>query len=523
MKKVTILALIALMMSLLTMAIFRSPQINLGIFGKPKASVNNLNYIFVSQASRPFSFNPLHSDSASNAIVMNAIVGTLVKYGPTGQIEPYLAQSWKISKDERTWTFSLREGLFDESGAEITAKNYIESLNRQARLLSAFGSVLQFDRLVGWKEFLRDPSKPIEGLLASSENEIVFRFERKPEGLLSLLQSGYFGFFSPKNYTENGVWKNDEMIVASGPYKVELISSDKMKVVVRRRDSWFSLNLNAPESITFTYDHDIDLHKIEHDLPVIIQADIPDDFKDTNFKIVSSTPNFLVAAILSPFKKGPFKKQAARKLFAQILRRQNLESENPSKRAYVSDNFNYLDNPSEKFKEDPSLSMDTLEEKIKVIDIASFVSSKERTYAHDLIAKTSSSLNTASSFYRPKDLGDDWIERALSDREFDIRLVSVHVGGNVWNLNNQLMFCTKLGIRFPDPSGRICSLVKYYEDHEKSVDQEYIDNFYSILREDASVVPLFHVNTTWLYSRSIEIDHVSGVSETPRFDLLSIK
>ena len=65
--------------------------------GTFKKVTNSLQFHFVSEAPRPFSLNPLHSDSTYNAVVMDSLVGTLVKYNLSGRYEPFLASSWSAS------------------------------------------------------------------------------------------------------------------------------------------------------------------------------------------------------------------------------------------------------------------------------------------------------------------------------------------------------------------------------------------------------------------------------------------
>jgi hypothetical protein len=90
---------------------------------------HQLNYIFHRPEMAPevsFSLAPSHSDSFENQTILNALVGTLVKYDVSGRIEPYLASSWSKSKDGRRWEFALQDHLECEDGTPITASSYSE-------------------------------------------------------------------------------------------------------------------------------------------------------------------------------------------------------------------------------------------------------------------------------------------------------------------------------------------------------------------------------------------------------------
>ena len=65
-----------------------------------------------------FSLKKEDSDFTSNQIVLNAVIGTLVKYGHSGEIEPYLSESWSASSDKKVWIFKFKVGLLAENGIE---------------------------------------------------------------------------------------------------------------------------------------------------------------------------------------------------------------------------------------------------------------------------------------------------------------------------------------------------------------------------------------------------------------------
>ena len=61
-------------------------------------------------------------DSASSAIANN-IFNSLLKYDESLNYAPDIAESWKISIDQKTITFKIREGLFWADGKRLTSKD----------------------------------------------------------------------------------------------------------------------------------------------------------------------------------------------------------------------------------------------------------------------------------------------------------------------------------------------------------------------------------------------------------------
>ena len=86
-----------------------------------------------------------------------------------------------------------------------------------------------------------------------------------------------------------------------------------------------------------------------------------------------------------------------------------------------------------------------------------------------------------------------------------------------------MMFCSELGVRYPDPSNRICNLVKDYEDWSGPLPTDYIKNLNQIIYDDACVVPLEHFGPQWILSDNINSDLFPSTVETPLFELIELK
>ncbi|MFC5747443.1 ABC transporter substrate-binding protein [Actinomadura rugatobispora] len=72
----------------------------------------------------PITLNPRGKTSGNEAMyVLRQMYDSLVEQNPdTGAFEPWLAESWKISKDARTFTFTLRQGVTFSDGSPLTAQ-----------------------------------------------------------------------------------------------------------------------------------------------------------------------------------------------------------------------------------------------------------------------------------------------------------------------------------------------------------------------------------------------------------------
>ena len=106
------------------------------------------NEIVVAIAQDPEdSLDPHAAASAGTREVVFNIYEGLVKTGPTGELIPAVAESYKVSEDGLVYTFTLREGVKFHNGEPVTAEDVIYSLNRCAEhsgdsaLKSAFSAI----------------------------------------------------------------------------------------------------------------------------------------------------------------------------------------------------------------------------------------------------------------------------------------------------------------------------------------------------------------------------------------------
>lgn len=111
----------------------------------------------------------------------------------------------------------------------------------------------------------------------------------------------------------------------------------------------------------------------------------------------------------------------------------------------------------------------------------------------------------------------------MSNKQYDARIGSVNAGGAFNNIPIKMMFCTELGVRYPDPSGRICKLVNEYEAQSKLVDEEYVRRFNHIFFEDSAVVPIYFGSVSWLVGKDIDLDQLPSTVNYFQFEKIRFK
>ena len=477
----------------------------------------DLTFILTEERGTP-SFEPAHSDTLLNAYFIEQMVGTLLKHGFDGSPQGCLAESWKASEDRLKFSFKMRNGITCEDGTPITAAAFHRNLKRLFKLyIGTNKSLPVFENLEGFKAFRTGSTDEIRGIKVES-NEIEFAFSTVPDGILAFLSMPYYGFYCDSNFNADGSWNDPHKIVASGQWKLESFSADQVKI--SRRKDWFIPADKAPDVVLVKM-MSFDEAKKQPSVRTIIQkrlesaGDIPEGYKK-----FLSTPTDLKAVVLSPFRDGPLKNIAIRKAFREELQK-NIKSMNvPTENAKSSISFYPGKMP-------PELSNAALPEralaKWKGYNLTTTTSNAltplQLDYVQKLLTKSAEALGMNISFEGEDRARPGWKERLDELKDMDIRVVRVSVGGNYEPWVARMMFCSRMGVSFPDPSARIAELTKSLTDRSP----ETAAKFETIVGEDAAVIPLFHTSFSWLVSSDVGVDKLSPTSDLIRFELVDLR
>ena len=132
------------------------------------------------------------------------IYDTLFGMDATGKIQPQMVEKWELSKDKKTWTFTLRDGLEFHDGKPVTGEDVIASLARWAKR-DAMG-----EKLMGF----------VEGMEAASAKSFRIKL-KEPYGLVleSLGKpSSNVPFIMPKRVADTPADKQIDDTTGSGPF-----------------------------------------------------------------------------------------------------------------------------------------------------------------------------------------------------------------------------------------------------------------------------------------------------------------
>lgn len=163
----------------------------------------------------------------------NLLFESLVKIKNDGSYEPWLAKSWKVKDNGKTYIFQLREDVLFHDGEKFNAKT----------AKANFDALLDNNKRHGWLESIRlmmevknSGKKAIE---ATGEYELTVRLSDSYYPLLTEFGvTRPFRFISPKSFkdgtSKNGVTK----MSGTGPYILKSNKVDEFSVFVKNNKYW---------------------------------------------------------------------------------------------------------------------------------------------------------------------------------------------------------------------------------------------------------------------------------------------
>jgi hypothetical protein len=479
---------------------------------------NALNFFLVRSNHSP-SLNIADSDHIGNLLYMQHLVGTLVKYQSSGNYRPSLAERWTVSDDQKIWSFSLRDGIQCEDGVGIDGDSFRKSLISSLKRYSKRKHPPVFDKLEGWNSFVANKNESDLGVFSLDKNNITFKFTTPIRGgLLEFLGMPYFGYICASNFKEDGTWSDKNRIISSGPYKLKKFG-DGNNVVLEKRKEWFSFADNSPDTVYIKNLQSFEQLPQDNKKTIFDALPRPDDLIPSGFTQIHEVPSTFLPVVLLPHAGSLFEDDSTRQLMRDLIL-SNKEFVSFSSKSYqLNDSFYPIH--GSKYKTDRNVKYEDLKSRIKrKIRIRSYASpiGNNIIYIEALLKKIFDGAGVEYEIDNsPVTNTEDWYKK-----DYDIRILGVDIGGGIENWVIRMMFCSELGVRFPDPSGRICGLVDKFDSGTIPF-ESYIDLFNRSIFEDASVVPIMHGGRSWFLSEDIPTTGISPVMGLPRFEDLSLE
>lgn len=183
----------------------------------------------ISVSSLDITYNPYYTYTSSEAQYLTGLYEGLVSYHPQDlSPQPALAESWSLSEDKKTYTFTLRDNIKFSNGDPITSEtfrnSYIRLLTPETR--AEFSSL--FDIIEGAVEFRTGETDSPESVAIETPDPKTLKITLKKRApyFTKILCHHSFTPVHP-SLLDKGLWKYDD-VISSGPYIIKNREADRV-------------------------------------------------------------------------------------------------------------------------------------------------------------------------------------------------------------------------------------------------------------------------------------------------------
>ena len=178
--------------------------------------------LVAAQGSDPDRLDPHLTSAYASFQILENVYDTLVQPADDLSMEPALAESWEVSDDGLTWTFTLREGVTFHDGSSFEAADVVYSYDRI------------MDPDVGANNAYRFGS--VESVEAVDDTTVAITLTRPTPNLLVNI-GGFKGMaIIPEGYAEDGDIDNEP--VGTGPFSFVSSAPDTGIELAANPDWW---------------------------------------------------------------------------------------------------------------------------------------------------------------------------------------------------------------------------------------------------------------------------------------------
>ncbi|NTW70911.1 MAG: peptide ABC transporter substrate-binding protein [Eubacteriaceae bacterium] len=218
------------------------------------AQVPKTEMLSVNVGPEPESIDPAFNEAVDGATLLVHAFEGLMTLDKDGMPVPGQAESYKVSDDGLTYTFTLRDDIKWSDGEDVVAEDFIYAWKRAIDPVNATSYGYMFDVIKG----AGDIYNGTEG--AKMEDFGVKAIDDKTIEITLIAPTPYFlelcafpNYFPVRQdiVEENEAWATDPATyVSNGPYKLESWTHDSEMVYVKN-ENYYNVKKLGPEKIRF--------------------------------------------------------------------------------------------------------------------------------------------------------------------------------------------------------------------------------------------------------------------------------
>lgn len=174
-------------------------------------------YLHLRLDTNPTTLDPARITDVQGGDLAAKIFNGLVRLDERLDVVPDIAQSWRLSKDKRTYTFRLRKGVRFSSGRTVTAHDFRYSFERILTPETKAPLTWVLDKIQGAHDFLAGTAPRVTGIRVVDDYTLALTLEKPFGPFLSLLVMPT-AYVVPKEDVERLGHDFGNQPVGSGPF-----------------------------------------------------------------------------------------------------------------------------------------------------------------------------------------------------------------------------------------------------------------------------------------------------------------
>jgi len=160
----------------------------LGVAGCSHSDENRLpNHLYLRLNSNPTTLDPALITDVQGGGIAAKLFNGLVRFNEDLSIIPDIARSWKLSEDQRTYTFYLRKDVRFSNGRKVSADDFRYSFERVLTPGTKAPLTWVLDKIEGADDFIAGRSTAVSGIRVVNDHTLILRLEKPFGPFLSLL------------------------------------------------------------------------------------------------------------------------------------------------------------------------------------------------------------------------------------------------------------------------------------------------------------------------------------------------